>query len=119
MYPSTLNKANCGLNVNEFSRDSQEISRDSQEVVDPLESPIKQHRNRIGLTQAQVDLLTGIYQSNLSYLETGCQAPTQRQYVALAKVFRTDVKTLRSEIDSFLESQKARLQSIIDVNTEA
>ena len=69
-----------------------QIKHKTEKVISP--NRIKQLRKNRGLTQLQMQLKTGIDQSELSKMERGERHPTLEQAIQLSQFFETNVEYL-------------------------
>ena len=66
---------------------------------DKAPNRLRQLRKRKGLTQLQLQLKTGIDQSELSKMERGERHPTLEQAIQLSHFFETNIEYLCKETD--------------------
>ncbi|WP_180967417.1 helix-turn-helix domain-containing protein [Zhihengliuella halotolerans] len=76
-----------------------ELSHDSRGIPDEEEGQflaegfgrmLREHRKEAGYTQARLAKLSGLYETTISYLETGKRRPGRRSVIDMAKVIDSD-----------------------------
>jgi len=76
-------------------------------------NPIKKRREKKGLTQVDLALLTGVSQMYISHFETGGLAPSKRHVKKIARILDTNPKTLNKELHRFYKDRREELKKKI------
>lgn len=76
------------------------MKKQTKQQIEPnMTNRLRQLREKKGLTQLQMQLKTGIDQSELSKMERGERQPTLEQAILLSHFFETNVEYICRETD--------------------